>query len=477
MSVSRVLRGLILGALGGALGWLFVEPVPYLTTDEVPTLDWMALGLLGGIVGGCIGAALGVAEGILAGTRSKFQRAVGQGVVVGFLGGWVGLWLGQRMYGMLLAAAHIADQTPRNSFEFFFHLIARTLGWTLLGTLVGLSVGIPTRSPRKMRHGLIGGMFGGALGGFSFRTLAMISQTLPLFDGPVLRLIGFTSIGAASGFFVSLVAEAFKQAWVKVLVGRNEGREHILDKPESVIGRDELADVPVFGDPSVARRHAVILQTSGRHLLRDEGTPGGTTVNQQRISQHLLQDGDEIRVGGVPLIFHEKATLSPHRHEVDVVRSPLLPSPPMGANTCPFCGTARDALTGACACSVAAEPAPELFGAAVRGAPLPSEAWPGDVSGGSARLIAVGGPHSGTEFALRPGATSIGREPDRDVALTGDPTTSRRHATLLQQNGQFVLRDEGSANGTFVNGGRVTEQSIHPGDEIQIGGNRFRFER
>src|SRR5207237_3343964 len=140
------------------------------------------------------------------------------------------------------------------------------------------------------------------------------------FEGPMLRLIGFASIGAATGFFVSLVAEAFKQAWVKVLVGRNEGREHVLDKPENVIGRDELAEVPVFGDPSVARRHAVILEANGRHVLRDEGAPGGTQVNGQPVQQHLLQDGDQITVGKVPLVFYEKATAGPYRRPVDVAR-------------------------------------------------------------------------------------------------------------------------------------------------------------
>jgi pSer/pThr/pTyr-binding forkhead associated (FHA) protein len=62
------------------------------------------------------------------------------------------------------------------------------------------------------------------------------------------------------------------------------------------------------------------------------------------------------------------------------------------------------------------------------------------------------------------------------VALVGDPTTSRRHAVIVSQNGGYLLRDEGSSNGTFVNDARITEQLLHPGDEIQVGNNRFRFE-
>src|SRR5436309_1090293 len=112
MSAVRVLRGLVLGALGGALGWLLVEPIPYLTSDERVTVDWTAIGLLAGIVGACIGAALGVAEGILAGTRPKFQRAVTLGALVSFFGGWIGIWLGQALYSAILGAFRITDQTP-----------------------------------------------------------------------------------------------------------------------------------------------------------------------------------------------------------------------------------------------------------------------------------------------------------------------------------------------------------------------------
>src|SRR5205807_75329 len=110
-------------------------------------------------------------------------------------------------------------------------------------------------------------------------------------------------------------------------------------------------------------------------------------------------------------------------------------------------------------------------------APVDLGAWPAAGAGsGAPRLVALGGPHAGQEFALSPGETTIGREAARDVALTGDPTTSRRHAVIMQQNGRYLLRDEGSANGTFVNGNRVTEQPLQPGDEIRIGNNQFRFE-
>ena len=42
--------------------------------------------------------------------------------------------------------------------------------------------------------------------------------------------------------------------------------------------------------------------------------------------------------------------------------------------------------------------------------------------------------------------------------------------------GGYRIIDEGSSNGIYVNGARVTDATLHPGDEVAIGGTRFRFE-
>jgi pSer/pThr/pTyr-binding forkhead associated (FHA) protein len=72
----------------------------------------------------------------------------------------------------------------------------------------------------------------------------------------------------------------------------------------------------------------------------------------------------------------------------------------------------------------------------------------------------------------------LGRE-SGDVVFPDDPFMSRRHAALRVSEGPattFRLTDLGSSNGTFVNGARVTEATLRPGDEVSIGGTRFRFE-
>jgi pSer/pThr/pTyr-binding forkhead associated (FHA) protein len=70
---------------------------------------------------------------------------------------------------------------------------------------------------------------------------------------------------------------------------------------------------------------------------------------------------------------------------------------------------------------------------------------------------------------------SIGREPGRDIVLA-DQTVSRRHAVIQRIGDSLLIVDEGSSNGTFVNGVRVTSQQLKPGDEVRLGSSAFRLE-
>lgn len=68
----------------------------------------------------------------------------------------------------------------------------------------------------------------------------------------------------------------------------------------------------------------------------------------------------------------------------------------------------------------------------------------------------------------RPRVLSVGRSRSSDI-MVNDPLVSRHHATIALGE-PTVLRDEGSFNGTFVNGDRVDgEATLHIGDEIGLG--------
>jgi len=95
------------------------------------------------------------------------------------------------------------------------------------------------------------------------------------------------------------------------------------------------------------------------------------------------------------------------------------------------------------------------------------------------RLIATAGAYAGSIFPLNGPSADIGRDTGNAIPLPNDTNASRRHATVQASNGQYQLVDNGSSNGTFVNGVRIvsqTPQALRPGDEVQIGMTRFRFE-
>src|SRR5512142_1311942 len=75
-----------------------------------------------------------------------------------------------------------------------------------------------------------------------------------------------------------------------------------------------------------------------------------------------------------------------------------------------------------------------------------------------------------TELVIKPGKSTLGRMPDHDIVIA-DEAASRTHATLvLDDSDQLVLRDEGSTNGTFVNGRQITApQVLNHNDQVRIG--------
>jgi hypothetical protein len=74
------------------------------------------------------------------------------------------------------------------------------------------------------------------------------------------------------------------------------------------------------------------------------------------------------------------------------------------------------------------------------------------------------------------GGIVLGRGPDNDVDVDDD-TVSRRHAVIIQTPDGFVLRDLGSANGTYLNRDEVGHQDklLSHGDKIRLAGSEPTF--
>ncbi len=89
-------------------------------------------------------------------------------------------------------------------------------------------------------------------------------------------------------------------------------------------------------------------------------------------------------------------------------------------------------------------------------------------------LVVQRGPNAGARFLLDAERTTAGRRPESDIFLD-DVTVSRKHAEFVRRDGQFVVRDVGSLNGTYVDRDRIEEAVLKDGDEVQIGKYRLVF--
>jgi FHA domain len=91
-------------------------------------------------------------------------------------------------------------------------------------------------------------------------------------------------------------------------------------------------------------------------------------------------------------------------------------------------------------------------------------------AGRVARLVVI-------EPKARRGATyplgqeiTIGRDPSSTISIDGDTFVSATHARVYDFEGQAMVEDLGSTNGSFHNGNRlVGARLLHPGDRIQVG--------
>jgi pSer/pThr/pTyr-binding forkhead associated (FHA) protein len=69
---------------------------------------------------------------------------------------------------------------------------------------------------------------------------------------------------------------------------------------------------------------------------------------------------------------------------------------------------------------------------------------------------------------------SVGRARDNDIVIE-NLSVSRNHARIKKQDGKFILTDMNSANGTLVNGVRISKTEVVPNDEITVGKHTLIF--
>ncbi len=268
------------GLLGGIAGWAAAEPLA--AVGKVYLRDF----LFGAMIGVFVCAFIGAIEGLSTGHKNQTWQGVKLGSLAGLIGGASGLLIGELAFGL------------------FGGLGGRIVGWGVFGVAAGLGAGWVGHSVARLRNGGIGGFLGGAVGGMLYQ---IVTALLPQTAG---RGLALALLGAMIGLGIGLVSEILKRGWLMVIRSQSrnarEGKEYPLVKAKTLIGRAEESDVGLFGDQSVANRHAVVERQKGKFFLaRGEGQ---VRVNQQPVTQPVqLKNGDRVEVGGTLLLFRERA--------------------------------------------------------------------------------------------------------------------------------------------------------------------------
>ena len=104
-------------------------------------------------------------------------------------------------------------------------------------------------------------------------------------------------------------------------------------------------------------------------------------------------------------------------------------------------------------------------GSALRAAPR------GDAAG----LLVLSGPEEGVLYELTDGRLGVGRAPECDIRIE-ESSVSKRHAEILVQPGNCRIHDTSRSNGVFVNGDRVEDHVLNPGDVIRLGRIELMFD-
>jgi hypothetical protein len=122
----------------------------------------------------------------------------------------------------------------------------------------------------------------------------------PLDDATVIRAKGFSQVVLNRTELVVL-----GDGTLMIKGGDGTGQVFsVTRKADTLVGRSPLADVRL-PDPTVSQEHCRISARRGFFLLQDLNSTNGTLVNGEKVREHVLRDGDIVKIGDTALEFHE----------------------------------------------------------------------------------------------------------------------------------------------------------------------------
>ena len=93
---------------------------------------------------------------------------------------------------------------------------------------------------------------------------------------------------------------------IRVKNGPSQGQTFAIGDQPLTIGRDEACDL-ALQDKGASRKHAEIFKIGDMCFIRDLDSKNGTFVNDNRIGEEMLRDGDRIQIGGTIIVFEPLA--------------------------------------------------------------------------------------------------------------------------------------------------------------------------
>lgn len=250
-----------------------------------------------------------------------------------------------------------------------------------------------------------------------------------------------------------------------------------LGKNETLIGRDPECDI-ILTDGYPSRRHAKIVYSDNNVILEDLNSTNGTYVNNRRVEGAVgLKEGDIVRFDTLAFYF-----LSTDKEDMTLLGRDL---------------QSESAAQSSFVVIIDETPSDET---AIREAFPPVAGWSSTsgadsaiekyshytsqmidqlIAGGlenydevCAAILVLSGNHEKRVIGLVQQSDkqnwSIGRDSSCEISLS-DLSVSSQHATLLYADGEWIIRDKDSRNGTKINDKALSTGRLDDGDLLSLG--------
>ncbi|MFZ5471960.1 MAG: FHA domain-containing protein [Myxococcota bacterium] len=296
----------------------------------------------------------------------------------------------------------------------------------------------------------------------------------------------------------------------KLIIEDDEGRKTVVPfvREEITIGRQEGNTIRLT-ERNVSRRHARLVRANGSVMVEDLGSYNGIRINGEKISgQVKVRDGDLIQIGDYDLAIQsdQPQQAPPPVPMYESGEETTSPSTKMNGER------AQDGPPTQPSHPKAVDPsAASAFAATLVDDDEPEEVSPEDVHTApeinpppprrqstsvirvdqvernrtrpvadlepeeAPRLVVLNTELAGRQFACIRTELTIGRTEENDITLD-HRSLSRTHATIVREDdGEWRVVDQQSANGLTVNGEPYAQAALQSGDVIELGHVKVRF--